>query len=268
MRAHIESAETSADMWTILSKCANSANTTKGRQNLASKFRTIKANPGEPLNDYFGRLTEIRDLLKGTDHEIAEWVLRDQLLQNLPETYAVTKEIIENKEPNPSIHDIMETLKGKEMEIAKGTKSTNTSSTTETALYIAGSGTGNRGRGAYRGGYRGGRGRGRGNTFRSTPYGTHWQSTTGSNSRNMNCFTCDKPGHRAAQCPETRTQACFSCGDTTHRSTDCPHETLTQEQARRGRTAYSNYLDWNQRRNAKANLAEEPGSPAMAVPSL
>ena len=38
MRTHIESAETSADMWEILSKCANSADTEKGRQNLASKF--------------------------------------------------------------------------------------------------------------------------------------------------------------------------------------------------------------------------------------
>ena len=34
LSAHIESAETSADMWTILSKCANSADTIKGRQNL------------------------------------------------------------------------------------------------------------------------------------------------------------------------------------------------------------------------------------------
>ena len=74
MRAHIESVETSAEMWIILSKCANSADTIKGRQNLASKFCTIKATTGEPLSDYFGRLTEIRDLLKGTDHKIVEWI--------------------------------------------------------------------------------------------------------------------------------------------------------------------------------------------------
>ena len=208
MRAHIESAETSADMWTILSKCANSADTIKGRQNLASKFRTIKAAPGEPLSDFFGRLTEIRDLLKGTDHEIAEWVFRDQLLQNLPEGYAIIKDIIENKEPSPSIHDIMETLKGKEIDLSKSIKSTNTSSTTETALYS----TFYPGRG--RGGYRGGRGRG---IHRTTPY-----------SGNRNCYTCRKPGHTATQCPENKTiQPCFSCGDSTHRSANCPYESLT-----------------------------------------
>ena len=53
---------------------------TKGRQNLTSKFHTIKATTVEPLDNYFGRPTEIRDLLKGTGHEITEWVFRDQLL--------------------------------------------------------------------------------------------------------------------------------------------------------------------------------------------
>ena len=36
-----------------------------------------------------------KDLLKRTDHEIVEWVFRDQLLQNLPEAYATMKDIIE-----------------------------------------------------------------------------------------------------------------------------------------------------------------------------
>lgn len=59
-------------MWEIPSKSANSAETTKGRKDL--KFCTIKTNPREPLSDYFGRLAEIRDLLKGTDHEIVKWI--------------------------------------------------------------------------------------------------------------------------------------------------------------------------------------------------
>ena len=247
MRAHIESVETSAEMWTILSKCANSADTIKGRQNLTSKFRTIKATIGEPLSDYFGRLTEIRDLLKGTDHEIIEWVFRDQLLQNLPEAYATMKDIIENKEPSPSIHDIMEILKGKEIDLSKSIQSANTSSTTETALYST------RGRG----GHWHNRGRGR-STFRSTPYS------------DRNCYTCRKPGHRAAQCPENKTTACFSCGDLTHRSTDCPHESLTQEQARKGRSAYSNYITQKNTTRALANLAEteEPQITTEPEPSL
>ena len=63
------------------------------------QIRTIKSQPGEPLSDYFGRLTEIRDLLKGSDHNIADWIFRDQLLRNLPDAYANIKDIIENKDP-------------------------------------------------------------------------------------------------------------------------------------------------------------------------
>ena len=185
MRAHIESAETSAGMWTILSKSANSADTIKGRQNLASKFRTTKATTGEPLSDYFGRLTEIRDLLKGTDHEIADWVFRDQLLRHLSDAYATVKGVIENREPRPSIRDNMGALEGKEIDLFKSVQSTNTSSTSETALYST---LASRGKGGYS------RGRGQG-TFRSTPYA----------SSDRNCYTCRNPGHRAAECPENQT---------------------------------------------------------------
>ena len=116
-RAHIEPAETSAGMWEILSKCANSANTEKGRQALPSKFRTIKAQSGESLSDYFGRLTEALDPLKGTDHEIVDWVFRDQLLHNVPDSYAVIKKIMEHIVPYPPTHNAMETLKGKEIDL-------------------------------------------------------------------------------------------------------------------------------------------------------
>ena len=119
MRTHIESAETSADIWEILSKCANSADTEKRGQNLASKFRTIKSQPGELLSDCSGQLTEIRDLLKGSNHNIADRIFQDQLLQNLPNSYVNIRDIIESKDPRPSIHEIMEILKGKEIDLAK-----------------------------------------------------------------------------------------------------------------------------------------------------
>ena len=153
------------------------------------------------------------------------------------------KNIIENKDPSPSIHDIMETLKAKKIDLSKTTQSANTSSSTETALHSTHSGYPNRGRGRYTGN----RGQGRG-TFRSTPY-----SQTG----NRNCYTCGKPGHISAQCPQNTASlrmSCFNCGEA-HRTTDCPHEKLTLEQARKGRSAYGAYLD--QKNTARANLAEE-----------
>ena len=46
------------------------------------------------------------------------------------------KDIIENKEPSLFIHDIMETLKGKEIDLSKSVQLANTSFTTETALFV------------------------------------------------------------------------------------------------------------------------------------
>ena len=63
--------------------------------------------------------------------------------------------------------------------------------------------------------------------------------------------------------------------DPTHRPTDYPHETLTQEQARKGRSAYSPYLTSSERNTntARASLAKEseekePQATSEAEPSL
>ena len=243
MAIHIESSTSSADMWKVLAGIANSADTETGRDLLFREFIDIKAIPGEPLSNFFGKLQETVGLLAGTDHQISPYH-RTQLLRNLPSEYDMIRTVIEDKTLQPTIQSIIETLKRTERELdteKKKVTSTNTSATSEAALY-AGQTQARRGRGGY---YRGSRGiSSRFSNHRSTPY-----TDTG----NKNCYTCGKPGHRAAQCPLTRIE-CFNCGDTAHRATDCPHETLTQEQARRGRSAYSGYLD---RKAAKANLAEE-----------
>ena len=241
---HIESSTSSADMWKVLAGIANSADTETGRDLLFREFIDIKAIPGEPLSNFFGKLLETVGLLAGTDHQISPYHHRTQLLRNLPSDYDMIRTVIEDKIPQPTIQSIIETLKRTERELDTKKKkviSTNTSATSETALY-AGQTQARRGRGGY---YRGSRGtNGRFTNHRSTPYAS---------AGTRNCYTCGKPGHRAAQCPQTRIE-CFNCGDTAHRAIECPHETLTQEQARRGRSAYSGYLD---RKAAKANLAEE-----------
>ena len=124
-------------------------------------------------------------------------------------------------------------------------QSANTSSTTETALYSTHYG----GRGGYS------RGHGRGTSaFRSTPYA----------SSDRNCYTC-RIQDAAGYCPENKTQSsCFSCADLTRRLADCPHTSLTQEQARRGRSAYSIYVTRKNSTRALANLAEETEEPQAA----
>ena len=244
MAIHIEGSTSSADMWKVLTGIANSADTETGRDLLFREFIDIKAIPGEPLSNFFRKLQETVGLLAGTDHQISPYHHRTQLLRNLPSEYDIIRTVIEDKTPQPTIQSIIETLKRTERELdtkKKRVVSTNTSATTEAALY-AGRTQALRGRGGY---YRGGRGRS--SNHPSTPY-------TG----NRNCYTCGKPGHIAAQCSQFGI-TCFNCGDATHGMTKCPHETLTLEQARRGRSAYGAYLDRKRDINAaRANLAEEP----------
>ena len=251
---HIEGSTSSADMWKVLAGIANSADTETGRDLLFREFIDIKAIPGEPLSNFFGKLQETVGLLAGTDHQISSYHHRTQLLRNLPSEYDIIRTVIEDKTPQPTIQSIIETLKRTERELdttKKRVASTNTSATTEAALY-AGQTQALRGRGGY---YRGGRGRS--SNHRSTPY-----------TDNRNCYNCGKPGHRAAECSQMRIAlSCFNCGDTTHGMANCPHETLTLEQARKGRSAYSVYLNRKRDTNtAKANLAEEPettGEPSL-----
>ena len=111
MAIHIESSRSSADMWRILASIANSSDTETGRDLLFREFIDIKAIPGEPLSNFFGKLQETIGLLAGTDHQILPYHHCTQLLCNLPEEYDIIRTIIEDKTPQPTIQHIMETLK-------------------------------------------------------------------------------------------------------------------------------------------------------------
>ncbi|KAF8535370.1 hypothetical protein BDD12DRAFT_893104 [Trichophaea hybrida] len=105
MCIHIEKTNTSAEM------CI------KGRVGLTDKFRNIMPIPREPLSNYIGKLTKIRDLLAGTTHDIPDWLFQQQLLLNLPsESYGMTKEIMENKHVPPSTQEIIDILKRRELD--------------------------------------------------------------------------------------------------------------------------------------------------------
>ena len=161
MAIHIESSTSSADMWKILAGVANSADTETGRDLLFREFIDIKAIPGEPLSNFFGRLQETVGLLAGTDHQISPYHHRTQLLRNLPKEYDMIRTVIEDKTPQPTIQNIMETLKRteKELDTKKKVISTNTSATSEAALYAGQTHwPAQRGRGRGRGWYRGSRG--------------------------------------------------------------------------------------------------------------
>ena len=67
---HIENLRTSSDMRKALAGVANSAETETGRSLLHRRLTNIKAIPGDPLSDFFGKLQETVGLLAGTDHAI------------------------------------------------------------------------------------------------------------------------------------------------------------------------------------------------------
>jgi hypothetical protein len=228
-------------MWTILERHANSASSEKGRAVLVNQFQGIRAITGEPLSNYIGKLTEIRDSLRNTTHQIPDYIFREQLLSHLPAAYTTTKQIIENKDTRPSNQEIIDILMRRELDLKKEVTSGNTSATTESALY---SNSSTRGNYRYRGSRRGGRGSN--SNLRSFPY----------NASEITCYSCGKKGHRAAECYFQK-PACFCCGDISHVSRDCPHTNLTQEQARKGRSVYASWIrSRHQTPDTSANLAE------------
>ena len=269
MAIHIENLRSSSDMWKALAGVPSSAETETGRSLLYRRFTNIKAIPGNPLSDFFGKLQETVGLLAGTDHAIPLPQHRTQL-RNLPDEYNVIRTIIEDKSP-PGISEIIETLMRTEEEINDKNKamSANSASTSETALHASSGSNGTTASGTaisythgrpYTRGRPFSRGRGRGDiNYRTTPYA-------------FKCYNCGGEGHRAKDCPLSNaptnsefTILCFNCGDIGHVTGKCPHELTTQEQNRKGRAAYHRWAnERSARTQAGANIAiDRESEPAL-----
>ena len=253
LRNHIEKIGTSAEMWKILEKYANSASSIKGRERLLNYFERLKPKTGESISKFLGEITSIRDQLKNTDQEITDRTFRNKILKNLPNVpqYAMVKTLIDHERTPSTTNDIIEMLKDTEIELEESVTLTseNTAATSETALYTTdthGQASTSRGRGGFRGRRPFNR---RFNTRRDntgTPYSNY-----------SPCNICGKRGHRTSDCFQ---RACFNCGETTHISHDCKYATLTQEQARKGRSAFAT---WTAQKNSTA-LA----NPALATETI
>lgn len=92
MRSHTT---TSAAIWQTFGEQVNPASSEKGRVN----HFDITAVSGERLSAYFSKLARVRDSLNGTIVQLFDRIFRQQPPRSLLPAFAVTKEIIKNKEP-------------------------------------------------------------------------------------------------------------------------------------------------------------------------
>ena len=102
LRNHIEKIGTSAEMWKILEKYANSASSIKGRERLLNYFERLKPKTGESISKFLGEITSIRDQLKNTDQEISDRTFRNKILKNLPNVPQYTMK--SNSRNQPHLH--------------------------------------------------------------------------------------------------------------------------------------------------------------------
>ena len=131
-----------------------------------------------------------------------------------------------------------------EIELEESITSENTTAISESALYTD---TNIR---------RGGSFRGRGSFRGKGPFRGRGALTRRFDNRNTSYpdpsayYVCGKRGHRASNCFHNLNQkTCFSCGETTHISHGCKYTTLTQKQARKGRSAF---VSWTIQNNSRA----------------
>ena len=256
LRNHIEKIGTSAEMWKILEKYANSASSIKGRERLLNYFERLKPKTGESISKFLGEITSIRDQLKNTDQEISDRTFRNKILKNLPNVpqYAMVKTLIDHERTPSTTNDIIEMLKDTEIELEESISHTyirKHSGDLRTILYTTDThwqASTSRGRGGFRG-----------RRPFNKRFNTHRDSTGTPYSNCSPCNICGKRGHRTSDCFQ---RACFNCGETTHIFHDCKYATLTQEQARKGRSAFAT---WTAQKNSKTTAL---ANPALAIETI
>ena len=229
VKLYLAGAKTAKDMWKILKDRMDSSTTSKGRSALRKQFWDLRPVAGRPLIEYISGLSALRYQLAGTEQKIDDEAFREQLLSSLPSGYDNLVEILNEQETSLSVEDVIRKIQQSELVRARRTSavSANTAGVSGEAL-LAG-----RGRGAFRGG--------RGN-HRATPYPTRFAGA---------CNHCGEIGHKAVQCPkrmpnssgssQSVPMSCFSCGEQGHGTRFCPYQSLTQQQAAKGRETFAKW---------------------------
>jgi hypothetical protein len=70
VQVYLEEVSNPAEMWTILAARMDTASTAVGRMTLLRKLHNLRPTAGEPINNYFAQLLEIKNELAGSPKAI------------------------------------------------------------------------------------------------------------------------------------------------------------------------------------------------------
>lgn len=250
-RPYIDTVEDPWDQWRILNERLNTTATALGRSAINQQFFNCLPKPGDPLDNWFGQLLRLRNMIVNTPEAINDATFRAHLWRNLPKQYEVVAKIEQHRRgAAATIESHLNALK--EEEILLGLRPSEPAASTSAHLSTESNHSTTRGSGRGRG--RGARGRGRGGST-STP---RW------------CHICETGGHTTAQCnfnkkrKDSPTAAvssskaakleCWACGDEGHGERQCPRKKKGEDL----RKAY------NSRKETQGHIVEEEddeGSP-------
>jgi hypothetical protein len=203
-----------AVVWKML-KSQYESNSLQMQLHLQTMLNELKMKEGEDFNEFYGRVRQMREQLKGTGSTITDMQLISYILRAMPKGYEGTKEYIVNV-GSLSLSDVVAKLGAKsemmKLEKLKGMSSNSTEFNGEDdggemAAYANGNHHRSDRGGMMRGGYRGRGGvemdssfsHGRGGSIHHRGRGGTGMNDRGESHR---CFNCGQFGHRSYECEE------------------------------------------------------------------
>jgi hypothetical protein len=195
-RAMVKGLETNPRkmMTTLDANLAPKANTSK--LTLLTQLINIKREPGEALDTYFGRISDINTELKSNDLVLPDVFILMVILNGLPAEYDTVRPVIESQ-PKLDLHDAMGRLRDREANLNARSEQN------EAANAMRRDNKPERSRGK-----RGGEGRGpskqeKGGDRQGNGRKSGKGSKPGQNeSDEPTCFYCHKRGHYRSACPK------------------------------------------------------------------
>ena len=147
------------EMYAMLKKHVDSANTGIGRESIHREFHRCQPVPGRPIVEWFEKLISISNCIKDTDEAITATAFRLRLWEGLPPSFINCVEY-QKQRRGVTLDAIMDSIKEFEATSAMRSNPSGhalaTDSNQGTSYRGGGRGGGNRGRGSYQSNARGG----------------------------------------------------------------------------------------------------------------